>query len=104
MEYKVEKVTALDGYRVFMPEFQCKEQWIFEANILGLSEKESPSEAFITHLAENYPSVKIFRQFFVQEETKQFAETCGLDVLFGVRKEAVAYAEELNSKSRLGEV
>ena len=99
MEYKVEKVTALDGYRVYAPEFQCKEQWIFEVTLLGLDEEASPSEAFLNYLIENYPSAKVFRQFFVHEETKQFAETCGLDVLFGVRKEAVAYAEELNSKN-----
>lgn len=95
LNFRVRKVTPLDGYRVVEESLLCKEDWLFQAVAMGFDKEESPSRAYIEHISENYPSARFYRKFYISESNNRFEEICGVDVIFGVRKEATAFVKEL---------
>ena len=96
--YEVQIKAVQSGYfQVVNPNIHCKEHWLFEIALLGLSDEVSPARAFISHLTEKYETVKFIRQTYVTEEGF-FQEPCGITPLFTDKLEAEGYAEELNSK------
>lgn len=93
MAYSV--VKSLDGFKVIDPTMECKEKWIFEAILLGYKESTDPAMDFIRYVSGKYPSVSILRNFYITDANR-YQEVCGLDLIFGNKKEATEYAEELN--------
>lgn len=84
-----------DGFRVIDVALECKEDWIFQAHLLGFSDSPNPAMDFVVYVSEKYPSVKILRRFYVNSQGR-FDEVCGFDLMFIEKKDADSYAEELN--------
>lgn len=93
MAYAVSKKGT--GFKVVDPGLECKEDWVFQAYLLGYKESPNPAMDFVTYVSEKYPSVDILRQFYVTDQNR-YQEVCGFELTFGDKKEATAYAEELN--------
>ena len=89
--------TTQNCYQAVNPNIRCKEEWLFELQLLDFTDEKSPARAFISYLTEKYETVKFIRQTYVTDEG-YFQEPCGLSVLFTSKDEAESYAEELNSK------
>ena len=83
------------SFKVLDPALECKEAWIFQAVLLGYKESPDPAMDFVTYVSEKYPSVEILREYYVTDQNR-YQEVCGFDLTFGDKKEATAYAEELN--------
>lgn len=93
MAYGVMKVSS--GFKVIDPALECREDWIFQAFLLGYKDSPTPAMDFVTYVSEKYPSVDILREFYVTDQNR-YQEVCGFNLTFGNKKEATAYAEELN--------
>lgn len=93
MAYTVTKGSS--GFKVIDPAMECKEDWVFQAYLLGYKESPTPAMDFITYVSEKYPSVDILRNYYVTDANR-YQEVCGLDLTFSDKKEATSYAEELN--------
>lgn len=94
MAYELVKVDA-NSFRAVNKDLQCKEDWIFQAYLLGFKDSPNPAMDFITYVSEKYPSVEFLRRFY-NDDQGRFQETCGLEITFSKKQEAQAYADELN--------